>query len=113
MSNPIGRQTVTVLDAPLVAGAYNKLSRDWDAAAETEVRRCTVDVTGSTEAKSAGDQTVTTARLDLPRRAPITVTEWMRIRWQGRDWEVDGVPSDPEQAGPLSGQVVDLREVAG
>jgi hypothetical protein len=37
----------------------------------------------------------------------------MRVRWQDRTWEVDGVPAVPEQAGPLSGQVVDLKEVAG
>ncbi|MFJ9037988.1 hypothetical protein ACIRF8_15515 [Streptomyces sp. NPDC102406] len=113
MPNPIGRQTVTVLDAPLVDGPYNAKVRDWEHATPTEIRRCTVDITGSTETATAGDQTVTTARLDMPRRAPIVVTEWMRVSWQGRDWEIDGVPSDPEAAGPLGGQVVDLREVAG
>lgn len=112
MSNPIGRQTVTVLDAPLVAGPYNAQVRDWEHAVPTEVRRVTVDFTGSTETQNAGDQTVTTARLFLPPRA-TPVTEWMRVRWQGRTWEVDGVPGVPEQAGPLSGQVIDLREVAG
>lgn len=112
MAGHIGKQTVTVLDAPLVTGAYNKQVRDWSAATPTEVRRCTVDITGATETKNASDQTVTTARLDLPARAP-RVTEWMRVAWQGRTWEVDGVPSDPEATGPLSGQVVNLREVAG
>lgn len=108
----IGKQTVTVLDAPLVDGPYNSQVRDWENAVPTEVRRATVDYTGSTETQNAGDQTVTTARLFLPPRAK-TVTEWMRIQWQGRTWEVDGVPAVPEQAGPLSGQVVDLKEVAG
>ncbi|MFJ6729373.1 head-tail adaptor protein [Streptomyces sp. NPDC091281] len=112
MPGHIGRQTVIVLDAPLVTGGYNKQVRDWPSAVETVVRRCTVDVSGSTETKTAGDQTVTAARLFLPPRAP-QVTEWMRVRWQGRTWEVDGVPSTPEAAGPLSGQVVDLKEVAG
>lgn len=108
----IGRQTVTLLDAPLVAGSYNKQVRDWGNPVPTEVRRCTVDITGSSETKNASDQTVTTARLDLPARAP-RVTEWMRVSWQGRTWEVDGVPGDPEATGPLAGQVVNLREVAG
>ncbi|MGW0920087.1 hypothetical protein ACWD3J_13855 [Streptomyces sp. NPDC002755] len=112
MPGHIGKQTVTLLDAPLVTGSYNKRVRDWPNAAPTEVRRVTVDYTGSSETKNAGDQTVTTARLFMPPRAP-RVTEWMRVRWQGRDWEVDGVPAEPEQAGPLSGQVVDLKEVAG
>ncbi|MET8113812.1 hypothetical protein [Streptomyces prasinus] len=112
MPGHIDRQTVILLDAPLIQGAYNKQVRDWEHAAETEVRRVTVDYTGSSETKTAGDQTVTTARLFMPPRAP-RVTEWMRVRWQNRDWEVDGVPAVPEQAGPLSGQVVDLREVAG
>ncbi|WP_428956223.1 hypothetical protein [Streptomyces sp. cg35] len=108
----IGRQTVTILDAPLVAGAYNARARDWDQAVETPVSGCTVDVTGSTEVKNAGDRTITTARLDLPARAPA-VTEWMRVSWQSRTWEVDGVPAAPEATGPLAGQVVNLREVAG
>lgn len=108
----IGRQTVTVLDAPLVTGPYNEQVRDWDQATSTVARRCTVDITGTSETKNASDQTVTTARLDLPARAP-RVTEWMRVSWQGRTWEVDGVPADPEETGPLAGQVVNLREVAG
>ncbi|NUP02064.1 MAG: hypothetical protein HOW59_29495 [Nonomuraea sp.] len=112
MPGHIGRQTVTLLDAPLIDGPYNAKKRDWDHAVATEVRRCTVDITSSAESKNADDRTVTTARLDLPARAP-KVTEWMRVRWQDRTWEVDGVPADPEQVGPLSGQVVDLREVAG
>ncbi|MFD6490669.1 hypothetical protein [Streptomyces sp. NPDC060188] len=112
MPGHIGRQTVVLLDAPLVTGSYNKQVRDWGSAVETEVRRVTVDYTGSSETKSASDQTVTTARLFMPPRAP-QVTEWMRVRWQDRTWEVDGVPAVPEQAGPLSGQVVDLKEVAG
>ncbi|MGW4822522.1 hypothetical protein ACWEP4_26900 [Streptomyces sp. NPDC004227] len=112
MPGHIDRQTVILLDAPLVAGAYNAQTRDWEHAAETEVRRVTVDYTGGTETRNAGDQTVTLARLFMPARAP-RVTEWMRVRWQDRTWEVDGVPAQPELAGPLSGQVVDLKEVAG
>lgn len=112
MAHNIGRQTVVLLDAPLVTGAYNKQVRDWAHAVPTEVRRVTVDYAGSSETKNASDQTVTTARLFMPPRAP-QVTEWMRVRWQGRDWDVDGVPAVPERSGPLSGQVVDLKEVAG
>jgi len=112
MPGHIDRQTVFLLDAPLVAGAYNKQVRDWEHAVPTEVRRATVDYTGSSETRNASDQTVTTARLFMPPRAP-QVTEWMRVRWQDRTWEVDGVPAVPEHSGPLSGQVVDLREVAG
>ncbi|MEU0783543.1 hypothetical protein ABZ341_18455 [Streptomyces sp. NPDC006173] len=112
MPGHIGRQTVILLDAPLITGSYNKQVRDWDHAVPTEVRRVTVDATGSSETKNAGDQTVTTARLFMPPRAP-QVTEWTRVRWQDRTWEVDGVPAVPEQVGPLSGQVVDLKEVAG
>ncbi|MFM9616856.1 hypothetical protein ACKI14_02700 [Streptomyces turgidiscabies] len=112
MPGQIGRQTVTLLDAPLVAGAYNKQVRDWGHAAETEVRRVTCDFTGASETKNASDQTTTTARLFLPPRAPV-VSAWMRVSWRGRTWEVDGVPAVPELSGPLSGQVVDLKEVAG
>jgi hypothetical protein len=112
MPGQIGKQTVVLLDAPLVAGAYNTQVRDWEHAVPTEVRRVTCDYTGSSETKNAGDQTVTSARLFMPPRAP-QVTAWMRVQWQDRTWEVDGVPAVPEQAGPLSGQVVDLKEVAG
>ncbi|MHC3450764.1 hypothetical protein [Streptomyces prasinus] len=112
MPGHIDRQTVTLLDAPLVTKGYNEQHRDWEHAKPTPVYRVTVDYTGSTETKNAGDQTVTTARLFMPPRAP-RVTEWMRVSWQDRVWEVDGVPAEPEGAGPLSGQVVDLKEVAG
>jgi hypothetical protein len=112
MPGHIGRQTVTVLDAPLTAGPYNEQTRDWPAATQTVIGRVTCDYTGSVEVQNASDQTTTTARLFLPPRA-MRVTEWMRVVWQGRTWEVDGVTADFEQAGPLSGQVVDLREVAG
>lgn len=112
MPGQIGKQAVVLLEAPLVTGAYNKQVRDWDTAVETEVRRVTVDYTGASETKNASDQTVTKARLFMPPRAPA-VTAWMRVRWQGRTWEVDGVPAVPERSGPLSGQVVDLLEVAG
>lgn len=112
MPGHIGRQSVTLLDAPLKERGYNEQFRDWADAVETVVRRVTVDYTGGTETKNANDQTVTLARMFMPPHAP-RVTEWMRVRWQGRDWEVDGVPAEPELAGPLSGQVVDLKEVAG
>jgi hypothetical protein len=108
----IGRQTVTLLQAPLVMGDYNAQTRDWEHATETPVARCTVDFTGTTESKAASDQTVSRARLFLPARAP-EVTEWDRVQWSGRTWEVDGVPNPAEATGPLAGQIVDLLEVAG
>lgn len=112
MPGHIDRQTVTLLSAPLVAAGYNVQERDWEHAVSTVVQRVTVDYTSSTESKNAADQTATTARLFMPPRAP-QVTEWMRVSWRGRVWEVDGVPAVPERSGPLSGQVVDLKEVAG
>lgn len=112
MPGHIGRQAVTLLDAPLVAGDYNTERRDWGNASETVVYGCTVDYIGATEATEARDQTVTTAQLFMPRRAP-RVTEWQRVEWDGRTWEVDGVPRDVQEAGPLSGQTVRLLEVAG
>ncbi|MEU0991275.1 head-tail adaptor protein [Streptomyces sp. NPDC005953] len=112
MPGPIGRQTVTVLDAPLITGDYNSKVRDWANASATPVTGCTVDYTGSTESRQAKDQTVTTAELALPRRAP-RVTEWQRVQWDGRTWEVDGVTESTQGAGRLSGQTVRLLEVAG
>ncbi|MFJ3141721.1 hypothetical protein ACIPJM_04620 [Streptomyces halstedii] len=108
----IGRQTVVLLDAPLVTGDYNTRVRDWSQATETPVYGCTVDYTSAAEARDAKDQTVTTAELLMPRRAP-KVSEWQRVQWDGRTWDVDGVPEDVQQAGPLSGQTVRLLEVAG
>ncbi|MFJ1648010.1 hypothetical protein [Streptomyces sp. NPDC088258] len=112
MPGHIGRQTVVLLDASLVAGDYNTQVRDWEHATRTPVYGCTVDYAGSSEAKDAKDQTVTKAGLFMPRRAP-RVSEWQRVEWDGRTWEVDGVPDDVQQAGPLSGQAVMLLEVAG
>lgn len=112
MPGHIGRQTVTLLDAPLIDGDYNSKIRDWDNATPTPVYGCTIDYTGSTEVKDAKDQTVTTAELCMPRRA-VRVSEWQRVVWDGRTWEVDGVPDNAQAAGPLSGQIVRLLEVAG
>ena len=112
MPGQIGRQSVTILDAPLVAGDYNTETRDWVNATSTVVSGCTIDYISATESKQAQDQTTTRAQLFMPRRAPV-VSEWQRVEWAGRTWEVDGVPATPEAAGPLSGQVVTLLEVAG
>ncbi|MGW8702837.1 hypothetical protein ACWGOK_39030 [Streptomyces eurythermus] len=112
MPGPIGRQTVTLLEAPLVAGDYNTTVRDWDDPARTPVSGCTVDYTANSRTRQAGDQTVTRAQLFMPRRAP-QVTTGMRVEWDGRTWEIDSVPSHAEGAGPLSGQTVALVEVQG
>ncbi|MFJ3089027.1 hypothetical protein [Streptomyces sp. NPDC086838] len=112
MPGHIGRQTIVLLDAPLVSGDYNTKVRDWAHATPTPVYGCTIDYVSSSESREARDQTVTAAQLDMPRRAP-RVSEWSRVEWDGRTWEVDGVPKDTHAAGPLSGQTVRLLEVAG
>lgn len=70
MPGNIGRQSVVLLDAPLVTGDYNTEVRDWAHATETVVYGCTIDYAAATESKVAKDQTVTTAELFMPRRAP-------------------------------------------
>lgn len=112
MAGPIGRQSVTVLQAPLVDGDYNTQVRDWDHPTPTDVPGCTVDYVTASRTRQAGDQTTTRAQLFLPPRA-MTITTGMRVAWDGRTWDVDGVPGHPEAAGPLSGQVVALLEVKG
>ncbi|MFF9003663.1 head-tail adaptor protein [Streptomyces achromogenes] len=112
MPGPIGRQSITLLEAPLVAGDYNTQVRDWDNAAALTISGCTVDYTSNSRTRQAGDQTTTRAQLYMPPRA-VTVTTDMRVQWDGRTWEVDGVPSHAEGAGLLSGQVVALLEVKG
>ena len=112
MPGHIGRQSVTVLAAPLITGDYNTQVRDWTQATSTLVTGCTVDYTSSRETREAADQTITRAQAFLPPRAPA-VTADMRVQWDGRTWEVDGTPARAEAAGPLSGQVVDLVEVTG
>ncbi len=112
MPGHIGCQTVVLLDAPLVEGDFNTQVRDWAHATRTPVYGCTVDYSSSSESREARDQTVTAAYLYMPRRAP-RVSEWSRVEWDGRTWDVDGVPKDVQEAGPLSGQTVRLLEVAG
>lgn len=112
MLGHIGRQSIVVLEAPLVTGDYNAQVRDWDRATRTTVARCTVDYTSASETRQANDQTVTRAQAFLPPGAP-RVSEGARVEWDGRTWEVDGRPTHAEAAGPLSGQVVSLLEVAG
>ena len=112
MPGNIGRQTVTVLQAAEVAGDYNTTVRDWGNPQRTPVSGCTVDYTSNSRSRQAGDQTTTRAQLYMPPRAmPITTS--MRVEWDGRTWDVDGVPAHAEGAGPLSGQVVALLEVKG
>lgn len=112
MPGNIGRQTVTLLEAALVSGDYNTQVRDWEHPTPTPVYGCTVDYTAARENKQAANQTVTTAQLDLPPNAP-RVTAQHRVLWDGRTWEVDGVPRTVEASGPLSGQTVTLLEVSG
>lgn len=112
MPGPIGRQSVTILQAPLVDGDYKTTVRDWEHATPTAIAGCTVDYTSNSRTRQAGDQTTTRAQLLMPRRA-MTVTTGMRVQWDGRTWDVDGVPAHAEGAGPLSGQVVALLEVKG
>ncbi|MFJ8727772.1 hypothetical protein [Streptomyces sp. NPDC093269] len=112
MPGNIGRQTVTVLQAPLAAGDYGTKVRDWSDPQRTAVSGCTVDYTSNSRSRQAGDQTTTRAQLYLPPRAMLITTS-MRVEWDGRTWEVDGVPAHAEGAGPLSGQVVALLEVKG
>lgn len=112
MIGNIGRQTVTVLEAPLVAGDYNTQVRDWDHATPTVVTGCTVDYLSASRSRQAGDQTTTRAQLFLPLSAPAVSTDH-RIQWDGRTWEMDGVPSTVEQSGPLNGQSITLLEVKG
>lgn len=112
MPGNLGRSTVTVLEAPEVAGDYNAVALDWGSASRTVVSGCTVDITGATETTQANDQTTTRAQLFMPPRAK-RVTAAHRVEWAGRTWRVDGVPADPEGAGLLAGQVVSLLEVTG
>lgn len=112
MPGPIGRQTVTVLEASLVDGDYNTKVRDWDHPTRTPISGCTVDYTSNSRTRQAGDQTLTRALLLMPPRAK-EITTGMRVAWDGRTWEIDGVPAHAAGAGPLSGQTVNLLEVKG
>ncbi|MFR9794231.1 hypothetical protein ACL07V_37350 [Streptomyces sp. MB22_4] len=112
MIGNIGRQTVTLLDAPLVDGDYNTQVRDWDHPTQTPVSGCTVDYLFASRSKQAGDQTITRAQLFLPRGAPKVLPQH-RVQWDGRTWDVDGVPADVQSSGPLDGQSVTLLEVKG
>jgi hypothetical protein len=112
MIGNIGRQTITLLEAPLVDGDYNTQVRDWEHPVPTVITGCTVDYMFAARNKQAGDQTITRAQLFLPPRAPQVLPQH-RVQWDGRTWDVDGVPADVEQSGPLDGQSVTLLEVKG
>ncbi|MFF7335448.1 head-tail adaptor protein [Streptomyces sp. NPDC008150] len=112
MPGPIGRQSVTVLQAAETTGDYNTRVRDWSNPTSTVVPGCTIDYTSNGRTRQAGDQTTTRAQLLMPPRA-MTVTTGMRVQWDGRTWDIDGVPAHAAGAGPLSGQTVALLEVQG
>ena len=73
MPGPIGRQSVTLLEAPLIGGDYGTSVRDWEHPTPTLVSGCTVDYLSASRNRQAGDQTSTRAQLLMPRRAkPVT-----------------------------------------
>lgn len=106
----IGNETVTVLNAPLSTDEYGSQVRDWDAAVPTVVQRVTVDPVAGQETTSASDQTVTSMRAIMAVNVPVT--EFSRMVWLGRTWEVDGRP-DIYRGGPLAHLSVVLKEVRG
>lgn len=90
------RQRVTVLRAPLVAGAYGRQTRDWPAARGHELVG-TMQPLSSSEDSDDQAQTLTRWRLSLtrwrlyvPGRSDLLATD--RVRWAGveGDLEVDG-----------------------
>lgn len=92
MSGPLGAQTVTVLDAPLVQDArHGTTRRDWKTAATTVLRGCSVQPYSATETTEDREFTDTHMRLFAPYGDLPQATS--RVQVDGVLYEVDGEPA--------------------
>lgn len=86
-------ETVTRLRAPLVNDQGTRV-RDWSDESKLDqlpIAGCSVSPFSAIENTAGGDTETTTYEVHAPTNADVVDTD--RIRWNGADYEVDGMPA--------------------
>ncbi len=106
------RDTVTVLDAALVADGYENQVPDWSTPTETTVEGCRLQPERGADYTVDREAVTTRWRLFAPADAPIQDTS--RIRHNGVVYDVDGsVERWPSPTGALAHIEALLRRAEG
>lgn len=91
---PLGRETVTIIRAPLVTSSRdNSESRDWANATETDIHNCNVQsfiMSEKLEAEFTRERESIRELIKVwaPAGADVQYTD--RFRWRGNEYEVHG-----------------------
>lgn len=85
-----GRDTITVVRAPITTDAHNNDRRDWAAATETVVEGCEVQPQGSQENLVNQDQVLIAYKVFAPAGTDVKATD--RVKYDGETFEVFGHP---------------------
>jgi hypothetical protein len=88
LDNPLRRDTVTVIDRVLVG--EDERGHDVYEDRERSVSHCNMQPVSSAEENDDRTQVVTRWRLAGPPDMGLTATS--RVRWHGREYEVEGEP---------------------
>jgi len=109
-------QSIVIVRAPVVRDRYGSESRDWAAAARTEVSGVNVQPASapaqSTEHTDDRQTTVTGWRLYTPRGMDLDLLETDRVEHDGMTLEVDGkVGRWPRPGGGVHHVEAELKEV--
>jgi hypothetical protein len=93
MGRPLGRKTITVERAPRVVNTYGDTVPDWSGTlTQTVYTGCDVQP-GTTQEYLIGRDNVLVA-WTVFRAGPIDVTEFDRVLFNGRTYEVYGHPAE-------------------
>jgi len=91
MSGSLGHDSIIVINATLsVDPRHNTETRRWATATETPVLGCSVQPFEAAEDDAGREYARTRLKLFAPPTAPLVATS--RVRFAGKDYEVDGEP---------------------
>lgn len=113
MGRPLGRESITVQRAPRVANAYGDLVADWSGTlTQTVYGGC--DVQPGTTQEYLINRDNTLVAWTVYRSGVTDVTEFDRVLYAGRVYEVYGHPSrDKSYSGRQDHTVIVLKDWSG
>lgn len=86
----LGRDTITILRAPLERDGHGNDKRNWSAAAETPVTGCDAQPVGSQETLVNEDQVLLSYKVYAPAGTDVVATD--RVSYGGTTYDVFGEP---------------------